>query len=574
MVGPRRSRQDGAPTHFAAKVGISLFGLIFFCFGLVFAGLILSRTYAHFSTKSWVKTPCTILYSQVETVANGYAFKVEYTYRFHGRTYRSDSYQVGSQTVKDRVNEADSLAARYVEDTNTNCYVNPDNPGEAVLKHRSLLIGFTALFPLVFVLVGIWIMYRAWLPPGAREKTSSLDRRASLSKRGRVVQTLFFLSFFCTGLGVGYFWFLPAAVQYFQSDSWLEVPCTVQSSRVQSHDSDDGTTYSVDIVYAYSVQGKEYRSGRYTFLGGSSSGYAGKAAIVRQYPEGKQTTCYINPHNPAEAVLNREVGADLLFGLIPLVFMAVGLIGAIYSIRKGPDNGPGAVSAPSVGRQIGDHSSRLGSRVEGHLPGGQVTLKPKFSHTAKILSSIAGSLVWNGIVSVFVVQAVQSWQAGRPALFLTVFLIPFVVIGLMLIGSIVYFIMASFNPRPVLILQKNTIRLGDRVGLKWHIDGKVSKIQNFQLSLVGEESATYRRGTSTYTDHCTFYDKLLTTVRHPGSMRRGTLTFTVPLASMHSFSSDNNSITWKLFMHCAVPNWPDVEEDFEITVYPQLIEER
>ena len=60
-----------------------------------------------------------------------------------------------------------------------------------------------------------------------------------------------------------------------------KVDMMVVSSKVKSHDSDDGTTYSPYIAYRYEVSGEEFFGDQLSFMGGSSSGYAGKAEIVR-----------------------------------------------------------------------------------------------------------------------------------------------------------------------------------------------------------------------------------------------------------------------------------------------------
>ena len=394
-------------------------------------------------------------------------------------------------------------------------------------------------------------------------KTYSLSKKAAKNKFGKKFQAGFFLIFFFAGAGVGYFFIFPAIIKSLNADDWIKTPCMVRSSRVQTHHGSDSTTYSVDIVYVYSFNGRQYRSGQYSFMGGSSSGYQGKAAVVRQYPAGKEAVCYVNPDNPAEAVLKKELGAGVFFAGIPILFMAIGLGGAVFSLRRGKTAG---VVTNLAGKPMDAGDPR-------HRASGPLILKPKTSRAGKIIGSIVISLFWNGIVSVFVYQAFTGWQAGHPDYFLMVFMIPFVLIGLVMIGSIFYFIMAAFNPRPVIVLSKTTLRLGDSVPVNWATKGDVNKIQNFKLSLMGEESATYRRGTKTYTDRNTFYEKPIVTSHIPESIRRGEAMVQIPAESMHSFKSDNNAITWKIRMHCDVPRWPDAKDDFEITVYPLMLED-
>ncbi len=294
-----------------------------------------------------------------------------------------------------------------------------------------------------------------------------------------------------------------------------------------------------------------------------SSGYQGKAAVVRQYPAGTTAVCYISPDNPSDAVLNRQLGEEAFLALIPIIFMIIGAAGAFHSFRKSKTT---SGFTNLAGKTVGT-DGRQQSQFE------PTVLKPKTSRAGKIIGSIAISIFWNGIVSVFVYQAFQGWQAGHPDYFLTVFMIPFVIVGLIMIGSIFYFALAAFNPRPVIILLKKTIRLGDHVPIRWAISGNVYKIKNFTLSLVGKESATYRRGTKTHTDQHIFYEKKVVSIHNPESMRKGEAAVQIPAESMHSFKSDNNSIVWKITMHCDVPRWPDAKDDFEITVHPMLIED-
>jgi hypothetical protein len=563
MVTFRNTRPKTSESS-SGKFGATLFGLIFMGMGLVFAGLILSQAITNIKVRTWKETPCTISESSVKTVPDGYAVSVEYTYKVNAKTYHSSQFQPGStQITEKQIHKADALAGKFRKDSRTICYVNPDNPNEAVLKHGSLWTGLVVLFPMIFVIIGGGIIYGTWFASDKAPKTYSLSEKAEKKESGKRFQTGLFLIFFFAGFGFGYFLVFPAAMEYVDSDNWIETACTVRSSRVQTHDGSDSTTYSVDIVYEYVFNGQTFRSSRYTFIGGSSSGYQGKAAVVRQYPAGKSAVCYVNPDNPSVAVLNRQLGAEAFLALIPILFMIIGIAGAIHSLRKsGTGRGFTNLAGKTVGADTGLHS-----------PFEPIVLKPKTSRIGKIFGSIAISLFWNGIVSVFVYHAWQGWHAGHPDYFLTVFMIPFVVVGLVMIGSIFYFSLAAFNPRPVIILLKDTIRLGDRVPIRWAMSGNVYKIQNFKLTLTGEETATYRRGTKTHTDRQVFYEKDIVSDHNPESMRRGETFVQVPAESMHSFKSDNNSITWKISMHCDVPRWPDSKDDFEINIFPMLIED-
>jgi hypothetical protein len=159
----------------------------------------------------------------------------------------------------------------------------------------------------------------------------------------------FFAIFFLAGLGFFSFFAVPIW-RSFEARTWAAVPCEILESRVATHAGDDGDTFSVDVRYRYFVDGLEHVSDRYQFFFGSTGGYEGKARVVARLPPGARTVCYVDPEDPAEAVLNRSFTAEYLWGLLPLVFVAVGaggigmtLVGARRAMarRVGPHRATG-----------------------------------------------------------------------------------------------------------------------------------------------------------------------------------------------------------------------------------------
>jgi hypothetical protein len=123
-------------------------------------------------------------------------------------------------------------------------------------------------------------------------------------------------------------------------------------------------------------------------------------------------------------------------------------------------------------------------------------LKPQASPVAKVVGLFCIAAFWNGIVSVFVWQAVKSWQRGHPEYFLTIFMIPFVAVGLGLIGGIGYYLLALFNPRVRLTLDSRSVPVGSAVNLHWQLNGRATKLRRLEIVLEGREEATYTRGTT------------------------------------------------------------------------------
>jgi len=149
----------------------------------------------------------------------------------------------------------------------------------------------------------------------------------------------FFSFFLVAGLVATWLLLLRPLLRVCDARHWPATPCRVVSSQVRSHSDSDGTTYSVHIVYRYTINGRQYQSDCYDFMSGSSSGYESKAAIVRRHPPGKETVCYVNPRDPSDAVLERRFTPWMLFGLLPLIFVGVGAGGLVWafttpSLRK------------------------------------------------------------------------------------------------------------------------------------------------------------------------------------------------------------------------------------------------
>ena len=436
---------------------------------------------------------------------------------------------------------------------------------KAVLQGEPKVLAFFILLPLVFVVVGAAGLYSAIKGPKPKPAPGSglaepISEKASDPRKGMWFMPLFFSIFLVAGLGATYAILVRPALKLVQAGNWPAVPCAIVSSSVGSHSgSKGGKTYSVDIVFRYEVKGRTFTGDRYDFMGGSSSGYDGKAEIVSRYPPGVGATCYVNPDDPADAVLDRRFHAFYLIGLFPLLFVAVGAVGIVCSVRKlrHPDYGAG-VGAGASGPSTGPLAFDLGP----------AELKPQASPVGKFLGIILIAAFWNGIVSVFVWQMVEGWRHGHPDGCLTVFMIPFILVGLLLIGGIGYQFLALFNPRVHLVLSRRSIPLGGSADLEWRISGSASRIRQLTITLEGREEATYRRGTSTSTDKNVFRRIILASAAEGAVVAQGRASIPVPSGTVPSFASSNNKIVWAIKVSGEIPRWPDVDEEYAIAVLP------
>lgn len=549
------------------KLGLSVFFLLFFSLGAFFEVVIIRDFGRAVRQRSWKGISCRIVTSEVEEHDDSdspYAFAVRYEYTFDGKAHTGTVYKRG-YSGSEKYSDVQKIVEKYRPGQPVSCYVNPKNPAEVVLKRDSLLVGLVVFFPLIFVVIGAGGLYCIWRQqpsPEAKPIATPISRVAAKGKYGLVA---FFAIFAIVGLAILYPLGIRPIARTLNAKSWVEVPCKVLRGDVRSHDSDDGTTYSVYILYSYEHNGQTYKSDRYDFIGGSSSGYRGKARVVAQYEAMPNPTCYVNPKHPSEAVLKRGFHAKLLFALFSLPFICVG-IGGIYCILRRWRRSASVATAwmPKSRRGTPDNDVSVLRPVDP----GSVVLRPKHSPRGKLVAVILFALFWNGIVSVLVLQVVGGFRQGHPSWAMTLFAVPFVAVGLGLLAGVVYQFLALFNPRPTLELSSSTIPLGGAAELGWHFTGRTHRIGEFTVTLRGVEQATYRRGTRTCTDTNTFYEMELYKTSNMAGGAAGQVGFVLPQETMHSFEADNNKILWNLDIHGDIKTWPDVKESFKITVAP------
>ena len=564
----------------AGRVGISLFFLIWCLIPTVMVVFMVREVVRDAGPWFWGPADCTIVDSGVAAVGtdgDDYAFTVRYTYAagslsaVEAPVRQGDVYARGYRGSAD-YSKAQRLLLHYAPGTRATCYVDPDDPTQAVLKREPPWLLLMLPLPLLFVAIGVgglWFTWRREKPagePAPAKPISSGPSANALGRRGAWALAVFCGIFF--GVGVLVLWAMGGgAVKVLAARSWTPVQATVVSSDVRRHNG-DSTTYSVNILYAYEVGGRQYKSNRYKFMGGSSSGYEGKRQVVRQYPPGRKFTAYVNGDDPVEAVIERGFTADMLLLLIPLAFMSAGGVGGYFAIRHARRKAaPGATSPvptrlPSAGRYV------VPSRPARTAAGGRATLKPQQSPVLKLVVISAIALFWNGIVSVFVYQAARGFVTGRIEVCLTVFLVPFVLVGLALIVGAFHSLLALFNPRCELTLDREAVALGDVVEVKWSFTGRYDRLHRLVLRVEAREEATYRRGTSTYTDKNVFYLHELVDTSRAVDMHSGKARWTVPPDSMHSFSAPNNKIVWVLCLHGHIHGWPDVKDEYVLAVAP------
>ncbi len=551
-------RKRNEPSR-GGRIGLTLFGLFFGTIGLVVMlaaarGLVRER-----EVRRWTPTPAEIVEASVGERGERYEFQVRFRYEAAGRELEGDRYSATQRTRRfEDVATRRRLLDTYGPGTTTTVYVNPHDPAEAVLTRGRSAAGELAgvAFSSIFVLIGYGMVIGAWVRRPARAVTS----RSAVTggQHGRTIVIAFCMVFIVIGLVVTFFTFVRPHQRQQAARNWEAVEAVVERSRVRTHRGDDSTTYSVYIAYRYRYDGREYEGDRHRFLSGSSSGRAAKQAVVNRHPPGSRLTVYVDPAAPHESVIERDAGARLYLGLLPLLFSLFGGVFLAAFLRSQGTAG-GMTAAGAFGRGAADAAGRT-RRPQ--------PFRPESSPRTVFLVLLVAALFWNGIVAVFVTQTLGEWRRGRRPVVSTLFLLPFVAVGLGLVGGAVYNFLRLFNPRPRIDPPSRPLTPGSTHPLRFRMSGNATKLRSLSIAVVGREEATYRRGTDSVTDRHEFHREVLFESEDARTLTQGAFELRIPPGAMPSFRSPNNKIVWTLSVRGRIPRWPDVSEDFVLDVLP------
>jgi hypothetical protein len=245
----------------------------------------------------------------------------------------------------------------------------------------------------------------------------------------------------------------------------------------------------------------------------------------------------------------------LAFGGFASIFLLVGAFGLIFAGRLVHSK---------------DLKEVMASAPQEPLPtGGPVVLLAKYTPMGRFTGILIGALFWNGFMAVFTYFFIFADNSEKVPLPVKIFIGLFWLIGAGLVVGVIKNFLALFNPRLRLVAQSTVIRLGEEFRFSWTISGQSSKLRKLRIVLEGREEVTYRRGTSTSTDTKVFAEiPVFETMGHE-VFDQGSAGFIVPPGHMHTFEGGNNKVLWRLRVRGEIPRWPDVDDEYPVTVLPQ-----
>lgn len=379
-------------------------------------------------------------------------------------------------------------------------------------------------------------------------------------------------------LGIGgtalYFVLIQPLQRSLEAQNWVEAQCTITESFLESSEGNNGSTYRPAVRYTYEYREQNYSGSRFGFSDMYTSGHDSQKSRLGPYPVGAQVPCYVNPHQPTDSVIERDLDSSTLIpGLVVSIFPLIGFLILFFAWRSGPKKSALPSHSPRSTPESTARSLAPSDRSAGMYALPSYEEGPKV-HTSspylRLLFSIFLALFWNGIVSVFIGVFIDEWQSGSPDWFMGLFLLPFIAVGLGLLAFVGHSILGLFNPRMSIEISPHPCPLGDRIDLKWRIEGgSVDKVRSFDFTLSAKEVARYRRGTSTATQTHVFFTAPLRSLQPVElQIRQGRFSFTVPEHLIPSLSLPNNEIVWEVSCHGQIDHWPDIKESVVLTVIP------
>ena len=519
--------EQSKATGWMGKIIFSLFGAIFFIIGLlVFLGILRDSQRIH-DMQGWTPAPCQIEESAVKSRGEGFYLEVAYRYSVEGHSYRGTRFGADENGSEYTLSEWDRQQKNYPPNASATCYYNPENPAESVLLPPGFnfwIYIISSLFPLL----GLFFAIIPWLGRTRKTKTETS------SKKGHVFQIMGII-FLVTGTVTLFPSFLLPLKQTVAAKNWEKTEATVILSKIISHRSDETTTYRPYIAYRYTLGGTHYLGDRYSFMQASSSEYEKKRSIVQQYPVGRHFFIYVNPEDPFESVILRDSEVSLLVGLLPLVFIVVGLVLIVFDLR----------------------SKRLNAK--------------QFSQSVVVLKG--GSPLWNFLGTLllgtlFLGLFFFLFHRDAPSL-LKIISGLFSILLLCIAG---YRFLALFNPRPAVEIAPGSIYPGSTFSLRWKMKGQADRLQDLKISLQCEKMVKERThtssGTKTIIRKVSLYLEPIKEISDPFEMAQGTLSLHIPDELPASKPGFEDGISWKIIFHGTINRWPDLNQTSPFLVYP------
>ncbi len=126
---------------------------------------------------------------------------------------------------------------------------------------------------------------------------------------------MFALPFAAVGVGMGV-WLASTLVTYLSARSWVETPATIIRTDLKVHHGRKSTTYEVTAEYRYDFGGRKYTGNRVGLASGPDNIGSFHQNAYRELSDcqksGTPFPCFVNPADPAQALLYRDLRWEMV----------------------------------------------------------------------------------------------------------------------------------------------------------------------------------------------------------------------------------------------------------------------
>ena len=411
-------------------------------------------------------------------------------------------------------------------------------------------------------------------------------RRTGSRLFGSVGEAIFFavlLVVGCAAIVSGIAWLI--IPEWRVNHGFVEHTCKVIEKRVAPVQGEKGQLFRPELKIDYEVQGVTYSPWTYDIHHTPRSSEAEAQAIIDGFREQETCPCWYDPADPNIAVLVRGYQWWIWPALlIPASFVVIGIGGLVYTALnwgKSAERRAAAVrSVPAAELfdlpvavdpkypyipDCSEITSSPGTRLAYRLP---LTHSPGWT----LFGLLAACVAWNGAVSVFVVMALLSYLKGAPDWLMTLFIVPFLVVGVALVVVFVRLLRYMAGIGPTLVeISDHPLLPGNRYRFFLSQSGNLT-LKSIEVALICEEEAVFRQGTNARTESREVFRQPLyaggSAVVRPGEPLEAECDLPIPAEAMHSFRAAHNQVQWKLIVRGELVGWHGFQRSFPVVVRP------
>jgi hypothetical protein len=372
-------------------------------------------------------------------------------------------------------------------------------------------------------------------------------------------------------LGAGGYWlyhlYLQPQWELSASQTWPAIPCNVTVARWEQTEKKSVKEYTPVVEYTYQINNQSYNSTRLWFGSKSTLDKAAAENAIALFDAGGNFECYADPSHPSESVLIRKYNPVIGYGvIISMIAIGIGIMmlaSHLFSALSAMFKGASGKSTSETNRDRA--MSNPTCPIESGEPDEPLVVQAAESRVAVAIGLWVGGLFWNGVVWM-IALGVGRQNDWIPFIFFLLFSL----IGIAILVFAFYCTLQIFNPQPILVCSQRDIYPGSEFELSWMFRGNCRRIQFLEITLEGIEEVRYRQGTDTRTEKKAFFEQKVIASGEQDSIASGYQLVSIPVATMHSFKSVNNSFTWQIHVRGKIAFWPDILDRFEIVVLAPL----